>query len=191
MNTKYNLLPWDPRVSFNNRLISLESINNTNEYNIAKGLNAKDARVSGDAKVFGFYAKYLEGVFTVFRDTSGRFIIGWQDQYIDLADIETMEWNRDNYSLKFTCYDFDNKVILSISYVTLWKYIVNPFKILVLFLDQITAYTDDDFYYSCDLPEDIRTIFLRNKFADEFDQFLITRYEYWIGKSLPYYWNDI
>ena len=80
--TRLRLLPWNPEVSFGNRLVAIELM----EAAFSTSKAEKASKYHGDgADIVGFYARYTEGMYVYFQDPNGKFVIGWRSKLIELA----------------------------------------------------------------------------------------------------------
>ncbi len=149
------LKAWHQSVSFDDSAIQVAFDDDRFSYQ----------RYEGEGKFDGWYAKYHEGVFVFFKDNRDRIIIGWNQNAVDVEQINRIDWSSALSGRFFTCYDKCNQSLLKCSYHTYRRFAFNPLKLIGEFF-----IPDDDWGLECDLPSFIHSSIEDGSIRSKFDQ---------------------
>lgn len=133
---KYILGYWDSIVSHENKILIYE-------VDLLK-VESCSFQYSNKEKVNGFYAEYVEGIFSVF--TNGRVIfICWGNEVVNLDDVKKISWKSSFFGREFKVYGNNGKVLMYFKYKTFFRSMLNPVEFMGNLLD-------DDWGLVADLP---------------------------------------
>ncbi|MEP0068939.1 hypothetical protein [Pyruvatibacter sp.] len=123
---------------------------------------------SGD--IHGFYAKYREGVFVLYKDKGGRLSIGWKKNVLALDTVDRICWESTLRGLMFECFDQDNHSLMQVRYRWFHQYLINPLKLI---WDLVVP--DDEWDLVSDLPSWVDSWFDDGSLGHRFDDVLLQR----------------
>jgi hypothetical protein len=95
--------------------------------------------------ICGLYAKYPEGIFSVFFADDENIYMCWKNKIICLDKVKKVSWRSVFFGRRFEAFDEKGNALLSFKYKTLWLGLLSP----VLFVGDLF---DDDWGLVADLP---------------------------------------
>ena len=130
-------------------------------------------------EIIGYYARYLEGIFSFFRLPTGAYMMGWRNQFVDMACVGRMEHRVAMTGIYLELFDHDDVLLLSMRYQSFWRLIVNPLKIIDYFLDiGDVSYHD---YVLCDQPDTVKGWFDNGQSFNTFKSLVDSEEASWRG----------
>lgn len=111
----------------------------------------------------GFYAKYPEGLFTLFKNEDNELYCSWKRKIYRVSDIRSLEWHRGILGRQLKL-NFLDSTVESFMYQSLWAIFLRP---LYFFTDVLLA--DDDWGLAADLPSFFHSSFENDTFSNFYE----------------------
>lgn len=150
------LIYWDKSVSIGKTTLSID---------LSQRKLIFLPEIEDNKEIFGWYAKYNEGVFYIFTDDRNNLYIGFDKNHINVSFVSSIQWHSNIKNRKFQAYSEGRDIILEFKYKTLINSLKKPWSIL-----EDIFIPDDDWGLVSDLPSFIHSSFRQGRLYDDFNR---------------------
>lgn len=137
--------PWHDIVSIKRKKLFLREATLSYELGVYSG---------APKYISGWYAKYPEGIFILFRSSDGKIKIGFKDKLLDIEQITSIVWSASFKKRSFKVIDERNELLSEFNYNRTINYVFRPWK---FFFEAFVP--DDDWGLEADLPSFVDSCF--------------------------------